>query len=58
MAVVKVRGSDHSKDVRCFDIVDDKTVIGERLSEYSGILSGQPVRRRRALRIRKTLHIA
>jgi circadian clock protein KaiC len=57
ISVIKVRGSDHSKDVRFFDIVDGKTCIGDRLSGYSGVLSGQPVRGRRSLRIRKKLQI-
>ena len=58
ISVIKVRGSDHSKDVRFFDIVDGKTAIGERLTNYSGVLSGQPVRGRRAGRIRKNLRIS
>lgn len=55
ISVVKVRGSEHSKDVRFFDIVDGTTVIGDRLTAYSGVLSGQPVRGRRALRNKKNL---
>jgi circadian clock protein KaiC len=55
ISVIKVRGSSHSKDVRFFDIVDGKTAIGERLTAYSGVLSGQPVRGRRALRTKKNL---
>ena len=42
MAVVKVRGSEHAKDIRLFDITDDGIVIGETLSEYSGIMTGRP----------------
>ena len=41
-SVVKVRGSDHSKDSRLFDISDDGIVIGETLSGYDGIMSGRP----------------
>ena len=44
VSVVKVRGSDHSKDVRFFDIEGGTITVGRRLSGYSGILSGQPVR--------------
>ena len=58
ISVIKVRGSAHSKDVRFFDIVDGKTSIGERLTNYSGVLSGQPVRGRRAGRIKKNLQIS
>lgn len=42
LSVVKVRGSQHSKNIRLFDITDDGIVIGETLSEYAGILSGRP----------------
>ena len=42
-SVVKVRGSDHSKDIRLFDITDDGIVIGEALSGYDGIMSGRPM---------------
>ncbi|MBA2660387.1 MAG: AAA family ATPase [Nitrosospira sp.] len=42
-SVVKVRGSEHSKDIRLFDINDEGIVIGEVLSEYDGIMSGRPV---------------
>jgi circadian clock protein KaiC len=58
ISVIKVRGSDHSKDVRFFDIVDGKTAIGDRLTNYSGVLSGQPVRGRRAGRVKKSLQIS
>ena len=42
LSVVKVRGSDHSKDIRLFDISNDGIVIGEALTEYGGIMSGRP----------------
>ena len=58
ISVIKVRGSAHSKDVRFFDIVDGKTAIGERLTNYSGVLSGQPVRGRRAGRVKKNLQLS
>ena len=41
-SVVKVRGSQHSKEIRLFDITDDGIVIGENLSEYAGIMTGRP----------------
>ncbi len=41
-SVVKVRGSEHSKDIRLFDITDKGIIIGEVLSEYAGIMSGRP----------------
>jgi circadian clock protein KaiC len=42
VAVVKMRESDHSKDVRIFDITDTGIVIGERLTDYEGLLTGRP----------------
>jgi circadian clock protein KaiC len=42
LSVVKVRGSNHSKDIRVFDITDDGIVIGEKLSNYDGITTGSP----------------
>jgi circadian clock protein KaiC len=42
LSVVKVRGSEHSKDIRLFDITDKGIIIGETLSEYNGIMSGRP----------------
>lgn len=42
MSVVKVRGSQHSKDIRLFDIVGDDIKLGATLSEYEGLFSGHP----------------
>jgi circadian clock protein KaiC len=42
MAVVKVRASAHSSEVRAFDITDEGIVMGERLREYEGLLTGSP----------------
>ncbi|NML63532.1 AAA family ATPase [Massilia sp. RP-1-19] len=58
ISVVKVRGSAHSKDVRFFDIGGDALEIGERLTGYSGILSGQPLRRKRVERFKKNLRLS
>lgn len=41
-SVVKVRGSEHSKDIRLFDITSEGIIIGETLSGYDGIMSGRP----------------
>lgn len=41
-SVVKVRGSEHNKDIRLFDITDEGIVIGETLPEYDGIMTGRP----------------
>lgn len=43
LSVVKIRASEHSKDIRFFDIAHDSLTIGEPLTHYQGILSGQPI---------------
>jgi hypothetical protein len=42
MAVVKVRGSDHRKDLRAFEITDEGIVAGKTLGRYEGLLTGSP----------------
>jgi len=42
MAVVKVRGSEHSKDLRTFEITDKGIVMGHTLGGYEGLLTGSP----------------
>jgi circadian clock protein KaiC len=44
ISVVKVRGSQHSKEIRTFDIADDTITIDESRFEYDGILSGLPTK--------------
>lgn len=41
MAVTKVRGSTHSKEMRFFDITDAGIEMGTPLSDYSGVLTGR-----------------
>ena len=40
MAVVKVRASARSKDLRLFEINADGIAIGERVGDYAGLLTG------------------
>jgi circadian clock protein KaiC len=42
MAVVKVRASAHSKDLRLFEITADGIAVGERVGDYQGLLTGGP----------------
>jgi circadian clock protein KaiC len=42
MAVVKVRASPHSNELREFEITDSGIVIGNALTEYEGLLGGRP----------------
>jgi circadian clock protein KaiC len=44
MAVVKVRGSAHSNELRLFTIDDDGIRVGERLQDHEGLLGGMPTR--------------
>ncbi len=47
LAVVKVRASAHSDELRLFHIDDDGIHIGGMLAETEGLLGGQPTRRKR-----------
>ncbi|MEO8780081.1 MAG: ATPase domain-containing protein, partial [Rhodanobacter sp.] len=42
MAVVKIRASGHSTELRLFQIDDGGIKIGQRLAGYEGLLSGSP----------------
>jgi circadian clock protein KaiC len=44
MAVVKVRASVHSTEIRRYEITDGGIVIGDPVSDFEGILGGQPTR--------------
>ncbi len=44
MAVVKVRGSTHSNEIRQYTIGDHGIVIGDPLLDYEGLLGGRPTR--------------
>ena len=46
LAIVKVRASAHSKQLRFFDIGKDKITVGDPLSTYQGILSENPTESR------------
>jgi hypothetical protein len=40
MTVIKMRGSEHSKDLRLYDVTKNGLVIGETLYDYRGIITG------------------
>ena len=44
MLVVKMRGGNHSKDIREYKVTSSGLVVGERLTEYKGLISGLPER--------------
>jgi circadian clock protein KaiC len=45
MAVIKVRGSDHSHEFRTYEITANGVVVGGALKEYDGIITGVPTLR-------------
>lgn len=49
MAVVKVRGSTHSNELRLFHVDDSGIRIGDMLSGHEGLLGGQPSARHNGL---------
>jgi len=45
MVVIKMRGGNHAKDIREYEITSKGVVIlGQRLTNYRGLISGLPVR--------------
>jgi circadian clock protein KaiC len=44
MAVVKVRASNHSNDLRLFTIDEEGINVGDKLTNYEGLLGGRPSR--------------
>jgi circadian clock protein KaiC len=42
MTIVKLRGSQHSKDLRLYEITNDGLVIGGGLRGYEGLMTGTP----------------
>ena len=44
MAVVKVRASVHSQEIRRYDISERGIVIGEMVRDFEGLLAGRPTR--------------
>jgi circadian clock protein KaiC len=44
IAVVKVRASAHSNEIRQFEITDDGIVIGDPVLDHEGLLGGRPTR--------------
>ncbi len=53
LAVVKVRGSAHSDELRLFEITDCGIVIGDPVRDYEGLLGGRPTRAKAADRVKR-----
>lgn len=47
LMVVKMRGSNHSREFRAYDITANGVMLRESLRNYDGILSGSPTRKSR-----------
>jgi circadian clock protein KaiC len=43
LSVIKIRGSAHSQDIRLFDITDEGISVGKTLTDYTGLMSGNPM---------------
>lgn len=44
MVVIQMRGGNHSKDIREYEITSNGVVIiGDRLTDYEGLITGIPV---------------
>jgi circadian clock protein KaiC len=50
MAVIKVRGSDHSHEFRTYEITENGVKVGGPLKEYDGIITGVPTLRPKVAR--------
>jgi circadian clock protein KaiC len=49
MVVIKMRGGNHSKEIREYEIASKGVVIiGKRLTEYQGLITGVPERLNRS----------
>jgi len=42
MAVIKMRGSEHSHEFRLYEVTSKGVVVGDSLTEYDGIITGVP----------------
>lgn len=47
LVVVKMRGSDHSRDFRTYELTATGVQLGESLRDYDGIITGMPTRQLR-----------
>jgi circadian clock protein KaiC len=54
MAVIKVRGSDHSHEFRTYEITANGVVVGGPLKQYDGIITGVPTLRGKPIRAKRS----
>jgi circadian clock protein KaiC len=55
MAVIKMRGSDHSHEFRTYTVTSKGVVLGGTLKEYDGIITGVPILRDKSTLEKKTI---
>ena len=53
MAVIKMRGSDHSHEFRTYEVTPKGVVVGGPLTEYDGIITGVPTLRAKPARAKR-----
>jgi len=54
MAVIKMRGSDHSHEFRTYEVTAKGVVVGGPLTEYDGIITGVPSLRAKPVRTKRS----
>jgi circadian clock protein KaiC len=54
MAVIKMRGSDHSHEFRMYEVTAKGVVVGGPLTEYDGIITGVPTLRAKPTRAKQS----
>ena len=53
MAVIKMRGSDHSHEFRTYEVTSQGVVVGGPLTDYDGIITGVPTLRAKPTRAKR-----
>jgi circadian clock protein KaiC len=54
MAVIKMRGSDHTHEFRTYEVTAKGVTIGGPLKEYDGIITGVPTLRAKSIRAKRS----
>jgi circadian clock protein KaiC len=53
MAVIKMRGSDHTHEFRMYQVTAKGAVVGGSLTEYDGIITGVPTLRAKPIKVKR-----
>jgi len=54
IAIIKMRGSEHSHEFRLYEVTPKGVVVGDSLPEYDGIITGVPTLRAKAARPKRS----